>query len=407
MTMNQQNVVIVGGGHAAAQLCGALVEKQFKGKVTLICEEAFLPYQRPPLSKAFIKSPEEQVALIKAASWYEQSNISVLNNDRVQSIDRSGSRVQLSNGDYLPYDMLVLATGTRARPLSWLSPELTNVHSLRTADDATRIRDAVSRSEEITIIGAGFIGLELAATSNLLGKKVRVLELAPRILGRSLSKEFADYVLQKHMDAGIQIDLNAQLGEATFNKQRITSLSINGIVTPIQELIVAIGATPEQSLAMDAHLECNNGVLVDQCMKTNDPKILAIGDCTSFVMRGLENRIRLESIQNALDQAKTAAATIMGEDTPYHPFPWFWSEQGSMRLQMAGLLPTNVTETIKRPGATEEAYSLFHFVGDQLVCVESVNSPMDHMNAKKFLEKNISPSKDQVTDASFQLKSLL
>ena len=405
--MNQPNVVIVGGGHAAAQLCGSLVEKKFQGKVTLICEEGLLPYQRPPLSKAFIKSPEEQAAPIRAQSWFEQSQIEVLLNTKVQSIDRENNRVCLSNGDFLPYDTLVLATGTRARSLPWLAAELTNVHSLRTVDDAFRIREAVSTCNEVTIIGAGFIGLELAATSNVLGKKVRVLELAPRILGRSLSKEFADHVLQKHLESGIRIDLNAQLGEATFDNDRITSLMINGVKTPIEELIVAIGAIPEETLAKEAGLQCSNGILVDELMRTSVSNVLAIGDCTSFVMRGLENRLRLESVQNALDQAKIAASTIVGEENRYHPFPWFWSEQGGMRLQMAGLLPTSVTDTIRKPGATDEAFSLFHFVDDQLVCVESVNSPMDHMNAKKFLEKGISPSKDLIRDNIFQLKSLL
>lgn len=405
--MNQQNILIVGGGHAAAQLCGSLVEKKFQGQVTLICEESHLPYQRPPLSKSFIKGTEEQPALIRAESWFAQSQIETLTNTRVDSIDRDNRRVRLANGDYLTYDTLVLATGTRARSLPWLPSDLTNVHSLRTADDAYRIRDAVSKCNEVTIIGAGFIGLELAATSNLLGKKVRVLELAPRILGRSLSKEFSDHVLEAHIKSGIQIDLNAQLGEVTFDNERITSLMINGIKTPIEELIVAIGAIPEESLALDAGIECENGILVDGFMRTSDPKILAIGDCTSFVMRDLENRLRLESIQNALDQAKVAASTIMGEKSNYHPFPWFWSEQGSMRLQMAGLLPRNVTDTIKRPGATEESFSLFHFVDDQLVCVESVNAPMDHMNAKKFLEKGINPSKSQISDIAFQLKSLI
>ena len=405
--MGQKHIVIVGGGHAAAQLCASLIEKKFDGLITLVCEEEFLPYQRPPLSKAFIKDDSGAVALIKSESWYEQSNIRTLTDIQATEIRPEEGKLLLSNGEILQYDNLVLATGTRARKLPWLRSELTNVHSLRTAADAAKIKDSVAKSSEVTIIGAGFIGLELAATANALGKKVRVLELAPRILGRSLSKEFSDYVLNKHLASGIQLDLNVALGEAKFKDGRITHLQINGIEETIEELIVAIGAVPEQSLAVNAGIECGNGILVDEFMRTNVPNILAIGDCTSFVMRKMEGRLRLESIQNALDQAKVAAAVIVGEEASYHPYPWFWSEQGSLRLQMAGLLPPNVTKTLKRNGSNEDSFSLFHYVDDELVCVESVNSPMDHMNAKKFLEKGIHPTKDQVVDLTFQLKSLI
>jgi 3-phenylpropionate/trans-cinnamate dioxygenase ferredoxin reductase subunit len=396
-------VVIVGGGHAAAQLCASLAEAGWGPRVQLVCEESPLPYQRPPLSKAYLKKADEPVQPIRAQSWYEQAGITVHSADPVVTIDRPSKQVSLRSGKVLSYGHLVLATGTRARQLSALPASTLNVASLRTAEDAQRLRSRWADAATLTVIGGGYIGLELAATARALGKSVRVLESASRLLARSLSAEMADHVLQTHRAAGIDIQLGVKVDGFELQADRLVSLQVNGVREPVDLLVLGIGAEPELALARAAGLECDNGVVVDAFMQTSDPAVLAMGDCTYFPMAGTDRRLRLESVQNANDQARTVAATLQGRREPYKALPWFWSEQGSMRLQMAGLMPAD-GERVVRPGAQAGSFSVLHYVGDTMRCVESVNAPMDHMASRKLLELGVSPTRAQAADGSVPLK---
>lgn len=396
-------VVIVGGGHAAAQFCASLSEAGWGSRVHLVCEEAHLPYQRPPLSKAFLKKSDEGVQPIRARAWFEQAGIHLHLQDPVVSIDRSARQVHLRSGQVLPYGHLVLATGTRARQLPALAAARSNVASLRTCEDAERLRAGWGPSPSLTVIGGGYIGLELAATARALGKTVRVLESAPRLLARSLSPEMADHVLKTHRETGIEVCLGVTVDGFDVQGDRLVSLQVNGVRESVDFLVLGIGAEPEVALAKAAGLHCDNGVVVDAFMQTSDPAVLAIGDCTQFPLAGTDRRLRLESVQNANDQARTAAATLLGEQEPYRALPWFWSEQGSMRMQMAGLMPAD-GERVLRLGAQPGSFSVLHYVGDALRCVESVNAPMDHMAARKLLDLGISPTRAQAADASVPLK---
>ncbi len=396
-------VVIVGGGHAAAQLCASLSEAGWGARVHLVCEEPHLPYQRPPLSKAFLKKNDETVQTIRAQSWYEQAGITLHVGDPVVSLDRQAKQVQLRSGQVLPYGHLVLATGTRARRLPAIPVEIENVASLRTAEDAERLRQRWAPASSLTVIGGGYIGLELAATARALGKSVRVLESAPRLLARSLSAEMADHVLQTHRAAGIEICLGVKVDGFELENGRLKALQVDGVREPVEMLVLGIGAEPEQQLAQAAGLTCDNGIVVDAFMQTSDPSVLAVGDCTQFPWAGGERRLRLESVQNANDQARTAAATLLGRREPYKSLPWFWSEQGSMRLQMAGLMPSD-GERVLRPGAQAGSFSVLHYVGQTLCCVESVNAPMDHMASRKLLEQGVSPNRAQAADSTIPLK---
>jgi 3-phenylpropionate/trans-cinnamate dioxygenase ferredoxin reductase component len=402
----QSPIVIVGGGHAGVQLCAGLVAAGLGRQVHLVCEEADLPYQRPPLSKSFLKSPDEALQLHRTESWFAEVGITVHRADPALAIDRESRVLRLRSGVKLPYQQLVLATGTRARRLPHLPESLTNVAVLRTVADAAWWRERLPAIGRLTVVGGGFIGLEVAATARALGKEVEVLESAPRLLMRSVSPELAEHVLQVHRASGMHVHLGVSVGGFEVAGDRLQALAVNGVRHEVDMLLLGIGAVPEQTLATQAGLECDNGIVVDEYMRTSDPAVLAIGDCTSFPEPTSGRRLRLESVQNANDQAKAAVGTLTGKDAPYKALPWFWSEQGALRLQMAGLMPADGVRH-RRPGAAPTSFSLLHYVGERLVSVESVNAPVDHMAAKKLLEAQLSPAPQLACDPARPLKSFI
>lgn len=407
--MSTEQIVVVGGGHAAAALCAALAEAGQGGRVHLVSAENDLPYQRPPLSKSFLKKADEAIAPHKAAAWYAEQGIETHLGDPVEAIDREARVVLLRSGAALAYQHLVLATGTRARTLDALPPGLHNVHVLRNASDArslrTRLSEMVAAGRRLTVLGGGFIGLELAASARQLGLEVGVLEVAPRLLGRSVSTPLAEHVLAHHRGMGTDVQIGVRIDGFEIHEERLISMQVNGGQVAVDELVLGIGAVPETRLATACGLAVDNGVLVDACLRTSDPAVLAIGDCAAFLtVDGA--RLRLESVQNANDQARTAAATLLGREEPYRALPWFWSEQGPMRLQMAGLLPAQ-PETVRRAGANASSFTLFHLQDGLLRCAESVNAPMDHMMSRKLIEAGVPVERAALADPAILLKSLL
>ncbi len=399
-------IVIVGGGHAGVQLCNALAAAGQGARVTLVCDEPELPYQRPPLSKSYLKSPDEAVQVHRAETWFAEAGITVVRGDAAVALDRARKLLRLASGRELPYANLVLATGARARALAGLPAGLANVATLRSAADAATLRTRLAAAPSLTVLGGGFIGLEIAATARGLGKPVSVLEGLPRLLARALSAEMAEHVLASHRAAGIDVRLGVRVGEFEIDGERLAALHVDGVRTPIDLLVLGIGAAPDTALAAAAGLAVDNGITVDAKLRSSDPAILAIGDCANFPQHGSGTRLRLESVQNATDQARTAAATLLGRDEPYKALPWFWSDQGALRLQMAGLMPAQGTRH-RRPGANEASFSILHYAGDKLVCIESVNTPMDHMMGRKLLEAGKHPAPALACDPAVALKSLL
>ncbi len=398
-------IVIVGGGHAGAQLCHALAGAGLGARVHLVCDEADLPYQRPPLSKAFLKDAQQAVQLHRAEPWYAEAGITLHRADPAVAIDRTARTVRLRSGAVLPYAHLVLATGAVARTLPTLPAALANVAALRSATDAFRLRGLLDAAQHVTVLGGGFIGLEIAATARALGKQVTVLESAPRLLSRSVSPEVAEHVLATHRASGIDLRLGVKVSDFVVDGDRLASLSVDGQPHAVELLVMGIGAAPQMQLAQDAGLACDNGIVVDEALRTSDPSILALGDCASFPEHGSGRRLRLESVQNANDQARTALSTLTGQPPPYRALPWFWSEQGGLRLQMAGLMPAEGVRH-RRAGATPASFSILHYVGDRLACVESVNAPLDHMAARKLLETGKSPAPAEACDPAVALKTL-
>ena len=399
-------IVIVGAGHAGVQLCAGLVAAGHGKSVHLVAEEPELPYHRPPLSKSFLKNPDEVLQLHRAPAWFAEAGIGVHRSDPAIAIDRAAQAVELRSGTRLPYAHLVLATGARARRLPHLPDGLANVGVLRSAADALWWRARLGAGRRLSVIGGGFIGLEVAACARGLGMPVELLESAPRLLLRSVSPELAEHVLQMHRANGIEMRLGVAVGGFEVAHGRLEALAVDGARSEVDTLLLAIGAVPEHALASQAGLVCDNGIVVDSQMRSSDASILAIGDCTNFPEPTSGRRLRLESVQNANDQARAALATLTGAEVAYTALPWFWSEQGSLRLQMAGLLPADGVPH-RRPGAAPASFSLLHYVGDRLASVESVNAPLDHLAARKLLESRLSPAPALACDPGRPLKSFL
>jgi len=402
--MKDESIVIVGAGHAAMALCASLAEAGQGPRVILVSDEHELPYQRPPLSKAFLKNADVAAQVLRDAAWFAAAGIELILGEAALSIDREARTVTLRSGRSLAYGQLVLATGTRARRMpGW--PEAANVHVLRSAEDARALRDGLAASSSVTILGGGFIGLEVAATCAALGKPVTVLEAGPRLMGRAVSEALSAHALQVHRANGVQVQLQATVGEPEFSQARLLRLAGQNGVHDVDVLLLAIGAEPNAELAEAAGLDCDKGIVVDAQMRTSDPQILALGDCAQFPLG--QTRLRLESIQNAQDQARVASSSLLGGSASYQPVPWFWSEQGGMRLQMVGLLGAGPAETFRREGAQPGAFSLFHYQQGLLRCVESVNAPADYMMARKLLEAGASPPGPQVADPGQPLRALI
>lgn len=404
-TVLTPSIVVVGGGHAGAALCHELASAGVGTQVHLVCAEPDLPYQRPPLSKAFLKSANQTLQPLRGEPWFAEAGITLHRGEPGESIDRSNRCLELRSGRKLSYNWLVLATGTRARTLPSLPSTLHNVAVLRSSDDATRLRTLLASASHVIILGGGFIGLEIAATANASGKQVTVIEAAPRLLGRSVSQETAQHLLATHRSAGIEILCNSTVERFETQDGRLVALIVNGRRHAVEVLVLGIGAQPNVELAEAAGLACDDGVLVDRCMRTSDPAILAIGDVARFPGEHGETR-RLESVQNANDQARTAASTIVGPPQPYAALPWFWSDQGTVRLQIAGLMPARSRRHL-RPGPKPGSFSILHYQDDVLVCVESLNAPADHLAARKLLNAQSSLPPELACDSTRPLGSVL
>lgn len=383
-------LVIVGGGHAGAQLCASLAEGSFSGEVVLISEEPHLPYHRPPLSKTFIKDDAASPAELRNAAFYVQASVKLMLGTCVKTIDRVTRTLSLEGPDSTPgsltYDHLVLATGARARALPGCPADAPGIHQLRSIADAGALRAALSSAAHVLVLGGGFIGLELAATLRGLGKQVTVLEAAPRLLARAVSPEVSAHLLETHRAIGIDVRLGQGVDEVLVEAGRFTGVRTKGELLTADLLIVSVGSVPETALAQAAGLRCNDGIVVDEQLQTSDPHISAIGDCTSFPYTPWQRQLRLESVQNANEQAKTLAARFGGKPRAYANVPWFWSDQGETRLQITGLWQPGLRVEI-RPGAKPGSFSALHFEGTVLKAAESINAAADHMALRSELQK--------------------
>ncbi len=405
--MNVSSVAIVGAGHGGVQAAASLREEGFEGAITLISAESHLPYQRPPLSKAYLKGNMEADGLpLRAAQFYTERNIDLLLGETASRIDRDDRRVELASGKSLDYDCLVLATGARPRPLDVPGVGLDGVLILRDLTDALALRERVNAARQVVVVGAGFIGLEIAATAVGLGREVTIVEVSPRPLGRAVSAETSAFILQAHQAFGAQIFLG--VGVVAMHRQNgaITQVELSdGSRLPADLAIIGIGILPEDRLAREAGLACENGIIVNEHLETSDPLISAIGDCALFPSAVLGFPVRLESVQNAVDQAKTVARRIVGKSEPYVALPWFWSDQGDLKLQIAGL-SHGCDQWVVRGDPLSRSFAVFGFRGNQLAAVETVNRPGDHMAARRIIGAGVALSPAEAGNLEFDLRKL-
>lgn len=399
-----RKIVIAGAGQAGFQAAASLRQAGFGGELFLVGDEPGLPYQRPPLSKAYLSGKLTRDGLrFRTEAFFNDNHIRVLDKTRVTRLDRPGKRIMLSASAALAYDHLILALGARNRPLAIIGSDLDNVFGLRTAADADRIRERLNDARQIVVVGAGFIGLEFAAVASALGKSVLVLESADRVMARAVSVEMSQFFHHLYAQWGVQFAFGQQLNRIEGrNGQVIGIVTEQGLRAPADMVLHGIGALPNVELAMDAGLDTANGIKVDSQLVTSDPAISAIGDCVCWPAPFARSDIRLESVQNAADQGRAVAARIMGATKPYSAVPWFWSDQREIKLQIAGLSQgADRTIVLGDPNS----FSVFCFRERRLVAVESVNRAGDHMAARKLLERSdIDTSPEDVCQPGFSLR---
>ena len=406
-SVHQKGIVIVGGGHGGSQVAASLRSDGYAGPLTLVTAERDIPYQRPPLSKAFLKDPKHDLLPLRPESFYTKNNVDLRLGVEAAAIDRAAGALRLADGGIIPFDRLVVATGARPRLPPIAGIDLDGVLTLRHADDARTMRDRVFAAENVVVVGGGFIGLEIAATARLLGKTVTVLEAAGRLMGRVVAPEISRHFLALHRGWGTDIRLDTPVGAIVGESGRVVAVDTGaGDRIPADLAIIGIGVIPNIELAADAGAAVDNGIAVNDYMETSVPEILAIGDVVSFDHWETKKRVRLESVQNAVDQGKTAAATLTGKCDPYRAVPWFWSDQGDVKLQMVSL-SGDATRSFLRGRSEDGHFSVFHYAGDRLVAIDSVNRAADHVLGRRMIGAGISPPPTLVTDESADLKALV
>ncbi len=401
------HVVIIGASHAAAEAITTLRRKGWEGEITLIGDEPSLPYHRPPLSKGYYKGDVvEEKLLIKGESVYQKAKVNLRLGTRAISIDRDRKSVTLEDGQTVSYTKLILATGTKARELPVTGADLPSVFTLRTKADVESIKSALPVAGHLLIVGAGYIGLEVAASAIQCGLKVTVLEAADRVLSRVTSEPISGFFTRMHANAGVTFHFNCSLTKFEQREDKLVSILADGTELDCDCALVGIGVEPNIELAVNAGLPCDNGVVVDEYTKTADADIFAVGDCSSHPNKFYNKNIRLESVPNASDQAKTAALCICDQAVPYQEIPWFWSDQYDCKLQTVGLL-TGFDDYVLRGSPDSGKFAVFYFKEEQLIAMDAINSPGEFMVCRRLIPLGISPSKDELSDVSYSLKSLL
>lgn len=405
--MTDGPVIIVGAGHGGYQVAASLRQAGFADRICLINDEAHLPYQRPPLSKAYIKgSAGPESLMFRPEKFYLDQTIELIAG-RAVSIDRPRRKLLLASGETLPYGHLVLATGARNRLMDLPNANLPDVKYLRILDESEALRNVIPSKTRVVVIGAGFIGLEFAATARIKGLEVDVLELAPRVMARAVTAEVSDYFQQRHRDAGIRIHLGVQATSIEAEGAKVTGVSLSdGRHLPADLVVVGVGVLPNIELAAEAGLPVAAGIIVDEYLATADPDISAIGDCALFASPRFGGSLRLESVQNATDHARCVAARLTGDRKAYDRHPWFWSDQGDDKLQIAGLT-TGYDRVVLRGDPARKAFSAFCYKGDRLLGIESINRAGDHMFGRRLQAMDRSITPEQAADESFNLKSAL
>ncbi len=399
-----ERIVIVGAGQAAAQAVATLRAEGFAGAITLVGDEPYLPYQRPPLSKAYlIGTLERERLFLKPEAFYDQAQCGRMLDVTATKIDRADKTVALSDGRTLSYDKLLLATGSRVRKIACAGADLDGVHYLRGIDDVDGLRAVFGQGKRLAIVGGGYIGLEVAAVAAKKGIDVTVFEAMDRLMARAVSVPVSDFFDKVHRDAGVKVLLRTGV-EAFEGKTRVEAVRAGGKIYPADVVLVGIGIVPNQELAQHAGLGCEDGIVVHPDCSTGDPAIFAAGDCTRHVGReGVA--IRLECVQNAIDQAKHAALAMVGKPQTYSEVPWFWSDQYDLKLQIAGLARATDRIVVRGDPAARK-FAAFHLRDGAVVAVEAVNAAPEYLVGRKLIAGGVKVAAERLADTAIPMKNI-
>ena len=397
-------MVIIGAGHAAGQAAASLRQEKYNGPITIIGDEPHLPYQRPPLSKAYLSGSQEvERVYLRAEKFYQDKDIDLKLSTRATAIDPDAKVVELADGSSIDYDKLLISTGSRPRILNIPGSDLGGIHYLRTIDDVDGIRAEMREGANLVIVGGGYIGLEVAAVGVEQGLNVHVLEMEERILQRVTTPTMSKYYDELHRGRGVNIHTNT--GVTGFSGDgKVQKVLCGDTEFAADMVIVGIGIVPNIELAQAAGLTCDNGIVVDDHCQTSNPDIYAAGDCTNHPNALLDRRLRLESVPNAMDQARTSAANMLGGDKSYAAIPWFWSDQYELKLQMVGFSADGNREVLRGDMAANQ-FAVFYLKDNTVVAADAVNSPKEFMLCKQLVGKEADAA--VLADSTSDLKSLL
>lgn len=406
--MTKSHCVIIGGSHAAAQLAPSLRQNGWEGDITIVSAEPVLPYHRPPLSKTYLSGDKTlHDILIRPKNYYEQNKIHTQLGVTVTDIDRATKKVMLNDGAELSYTKLALTTGSKVRKISIPGSDLNGVFYLRDMNDVDNIRRFVGKGKKAVIVGGGYIGLETAAALRKTGMDVTVLEALPRVLQRVTAPEVSAFYSRVHSEEGVKILTDTAIESISGSNHAEAVHCADGTILPADVVIIGIGILPVTDLAEAAGLTVDNGIVVDEFARTNDHDIVAAGDCTMHYNPIYDRHLRLESVQNAVDQAKVAAATLCDKLEPYSALPWFWSDQFDLKLQIAGLSQGFDQVVIRGDIEKSRSFAAFYLQAGRLIAVDAINSPKEFMLSKRALVNVITPDVNKLADTGVTIQDAL
>jgi 3-phenylpropionate/trans-cinnamate dioxygenase ferredoxin reductase subunit len=393
-----EHLVIVGAGQAAAQAAQALRQQNYAGAITLLGDEPYAPYQRPPLSKKYFAGEMTRERLtLRPPTFYAEKSIALELGARVEEIDRAAHALRLHDGRKLAYDKLLLATGSRVRALAVPGAQLAGVHHVRTIADIDALNTGLQPGARVVVVGGGYIGLEMASVARQRGFAVTVLEAAERVLGRVVCAQVSEFYTDLHRAAGVEVHVGAAVRSLQGGARVAAVETEDGRHFPCDAVIVGIGIVPNVELAAAAGLDCPNGIRVDEHARTADSDVLACGDCTSHPLPLYGRSVRLESVPNAVHQAKVAAATLLGAPSAYSEIPWFWSDQYDVKMQIVGL-SHGYDAVVLRGDPARKSFAVYYLAGRRLLAVDAINSPREFAHAKKLIGAAFAIDADALRD---------
>ena len=403
---SNSDILIVGAGQATGQLLISLKQKKYKGKIKVFADEKYYPYQRPPLSKKYLSGELSYERLfIKQRKFFDELDVEFNLSCRVEKISTNKKQIQTKEGQH-NYERLVIATGTRPRRISIDLQESKNIYYLRNIEDAEKIKHSIKQNQSIVIIGGGYIGLEVAATAIKFGCEVTVIEQQDRVMKRVVSKEVSNFFEDYHLSQGVRFIFNDEINSIKrVNNKHEISLS-TGKIIHADSILVGIGGIPNTEIAENTDIEINNGISIDSKCRTNINNIFSMGDCTNFWSELYGKKIRLESVQNAIDQAKVLADNIMNIDSAYDSVPWFWSDQYDLKLQIAGL-SEGYDETILRGDKKTKSFSCLYLKEGKIIAIDAINRPKDFIQSKVLIQEKRRIDREKASNDDIELKQFI